>query len=109
MCKRRGFTSLAGFTLIELLVAITIFSVLIVAISGTLASGLRAWKLVESLDATQRKSLLTLEKVSRELRQTVIYNRIGFTGTAHSFSFCRAKITTAFSRPNTRLSTMRFT
>ncbi len=97
----RGFTRLLhtdknglrgrGFTLIELLVAITLFSIIMVSLSITLASGLKAWKMTNTFNTSERKALLGLEKIARNVRETLVYDPVGFEGTTQGFSFCRVE------------------
>lgn len=80
-------TKSKGITLIELLVAITIFSVVGVAVGSIFASGIKVWRRAEGLNIRQRKALLGLEKVAQELRSSLDFPDIGFSGEKDWLSF----------------------
>lgn len=70
----------SGFTLIELLIVLAIFSIVSIAVYATLSSGLRVWRRAQEVSIPERKDLLRIEKLSRELRQTFDFKDIDFYG-----------------------------
>lgn len=76
-----------GFTFIEVLLVVTIFSILSLAIYSTFASGLRLWDRIQGEALTQRKALLSMEKLSADLRQSPDFSKIGFQGTDKEITF----------------------
>ncbi len=76
-----------GFTLVEIIVAVTIFSIIALGIGSSFVSGLKIWDRARNTDLTRVDFLLTFEKVSRDIRQSVNVPLIGFEGTTSEFSF----------------------
>jgi len=76
-----------GFTLVEIIVAVTIFSIIAAAIGSSFVSGLKIWDRARNTDLTRIDFLLTFEKVTRDIRQSVNVPLIGFVGTTTQFSF----------------------
>lgn len=59
-----------GFTLIELLIAVTIFAAISTAVYATFNSGMSVWRRAEKFNLEKIRTLIKLEKISRELRKT---------------------------------------
>jgi prepilin-type N-terminal cleavage/methylation domain-containing protein len=78
---------LGAFSLIELLIAVTIFSVVSIAIYSTFSSGAAVLHRVKNIDLGQQKILLKTEKLARELREQPGYRKQLFWGTKTSLSF----------------------
>lgn len=76
-----------GFTFIEVLLVVTIFSILSLAIYSTFVSGLKLWDRIQGQALTQRKVLLSMEKLSSDLRQSPDFSKIGFQGSSNSITF----------------------
>lgn len=57
-----------GFTLIELLVAITIFSVVAVALYSTMSTGINAWRKGEDSGNLYQEAMLAVGTMAKELR-----------------------------------------
>lgn len=62
-----------GFTLIELLIAVTIFSVIAVALYSCFNAGIRVWRRAEENMELHQSVRLTLEGLAKELRNAVNY------------------------------------
>jgi prepilin-type N-terminal cleavage/methylation domain-containing protein len=78
---------LGAFSLIELLIAVSIFSVVSIAIYSTFSSGAAVLRKVKNIDLGQQKILLKTEKLARELREQPGYRKQLFRGTKTSISF----------------------
>jgi len=76
-----------GFTLVETLVVATIFSFIGLAIATSFISGMKIWDRAQNTDFLKYNNLLTLEMITRELRQTIDYPLIGFEVKAGELSF----------------------
>lgn len=77
-----------GFTLVEVLVVTVIFSIISVGIMTNFVSGIKIWKRSQDLFRVYGDLILTLEKVSRELRRSVNIPEIGFEAVSgNEFSF----------------------
>jgi len=76
-----------GFTFIEVIIAIGILSIMGLAVYSIFASGMKVWRRVETLDISQRKAFLALEKVAGELRCSLDFPDIGFNGEEDQLSF----------------------
>jgi prepilin-type N-terminal cleavage/methylation domain-containing protein len=85
--KNRNIPS-RGFTLIELLIAVSIFSVVSIAIYATFSSGATVLKRVKNIDLQQQMILLKTEKLSRQLRQQSACSKLLFQGQSDKISFC---------------------
>lgn len=77
----------AGFTLVEIIVALTIFSMVALAIGTTFMSGMRIWTRSRSFNIAKTDFLIGLEAYSGELRQALNIPAIGFEGTVKELSF----------------------
>ncbi|MDP2831682.1 MAG: prepilin-type N-terminal cleavage/methylation domain-containing protein [Candidatus Omnitrophota bacterium] len=75
-----GVLSLTGFTLVELLIAVSIFSVVSIAIYSTFSSGAAILRRVKDIDLAQQRILLKTERFSRELREQAVYKKKLFSG-----------------------------
>ena len=76
-----------GFTLVELLVTAAILGIVALAVISSFASGLKVYERVESRTRTRPDILLSLEKMERDLRNTIPSSEIDFTGEKESVSF----------------------
>jgi prepilin-type N-terminal cleavage/methylation domain-containing protein len=83
----RNRLKLGAFSLIELLIAVSIFSVVSIAIYSTFSSGASVLRRVKNIDLSQQKILLKTEKLARELREQPGYHKQLFWGTKISISF----------------------
>jgi prepilin-type N-terminal cleavage/methylation domain-containing protein len=77
-----------AFTLVELLIAVSIFSVVSIAIYSTFSSGLSVLRRVKYIDFKQQKILLKQERFSRELRESCQCRKPLFLGNKMKISFC---------------------
>ncbi len=78
----------SAFTLIELLIAVSIFSVVSIAIYSTFASGTAVLRKVKNVDFAQQKTLLKIQRLSQELREQPNYRKKLFSGTSSKIVFC---------------------
>lgn len=98
-----------GFTLVEMLMAATIFSIIAAGMALSFMSGMRLWARAQRQEGALAEALLTLERMAREVRQSVDVPAIGFGGTASEVSFpCLVgdsvvQLTYAFDRSNKTL------
>ena len=76
-----------GFTLVEILVVATIFSFIGLAIATSFLSGIKIWDRARNTDFLKYNNLLTLEMITKELRETIDYPLIGFEVKAGELSF----------------------
>jgi prepilin-type N-terminal cleavage/methylation domain-containing protein len=82
-----GSLFLAGFTLMELLIAISIFSVVSIAIYSTFNSGASVLRRIKNIDFVQQKILLKTERFSRQLREMPVSRKPLFLGVGSKISF----------------------
>jgi prepilin-type N-terminal cleavage/methylation domain-containing protein len=76
-----------GFSLMELLIAVSIFSVVSIAIYSTFSSGAAVLRRVKNIDLVQQKILLKQERFARELRTQPSYSKQLFLGSKTKISF----------------------
>lgn len=76
-----------GFTLVETLVVVTIFSIVAIGIAASFVSGAKLWDRAKNTDFSKAEFLLDMEKVTRQLRQSVNTNEIKFDGASQEVSF----------------------
>lgn len=77
-----------GFTLVEVLVVTVIFSIIGIGIMTSFVSAVKIWRRSQDLFRVYSGLILTLEKVSRELRHSVNMPDIGFEApSSNEFSF----------------------
>lgn len=77
-----------AFTLIEILLAMTIFAFIGIGIATTFFSGIKLWQRATSgADLWRNDMILSLEAVSKDLRQSLDIPAIGFEGNSKTFSF----------------------
>jgi len=77
----------AAFTLVELLIAVSIFSVVSIAIYSTFSSGTSVLRRVKNIDFIQQRILLKSERFSRELRELPGCRKQLFEGSKTKISF----------------------
>lgn len=77
----------AAFTLAELLIAVSIFSVVSIAIYSTFSSGASVLGRVKNIDLAQQRILLKSERFSRELRELPACRKQLFLGAKTKISF----------------------
>lgn len=64
-----------------------IFSIVSVSLFSSFSMGLKVWKRAATLNYSQRKAILGLERLSMELRRTFHYKAIGFWGEKDRLEF----------------------
>lgn len=90
--------TLKGFTFLELLIAVTIFSIVAVAVYSSFNVGIRAWRKTEESYKVRQETRHALDKLGRDLRCAVNFTRKGpdgspvasFGGSSAEVSFWRA-------------------
>jgi prepilin-type N-terminal cleavage/methylation domain-containing protein len=92
--KRTG--NARAFTLVETMVVVALFAVIGVSLLQSLTMGMKIWKKATQTNFVYRKSLLGMERLAQDLRQTLDYPAIGFFGDKERLDFAallREKIT----------------
>lgn len=77
----------SAFTLTELLIAVSIFSVVSIAIYSTFSSGVSVLRRVKNIDFARQKILLKNERFARELREIPPCRKQLFSGSKTQISF----------------------
>lgn len=85
--KNNSDPILRAFTLVEVLITAAIFSVVSIAIYATFNSGMTVWRRAQSANIEDRKLILKIEKIGRELRQAFISNDIVFKADKNKVQF----------------------
>ena len=80
-------SSTGAFSLVELLIAVSIFSVVSIAIYSTFSSGASVLRRVKNIDFTQQQVLLKAERLARQLREQPNYRKQLFLGAKSKISF----------------------
>jgi len=80
-----------GFTLVEVIMVAVIFSIIGIGIMTSFVSGIKIWRRAQDMARTYSDLILTLEKVSRELRQSVDLPAIGYEATIEDVGDAKAK------------------
>lgn len=76
-----------AFTLVELLIAVSIFSVVSIAIYSAFNSGATVMRRIKNIDLKLQKILLKAERINRELREQPACRKPLFSGTKSKISF----------------------
>ena len=69
-----------GFTVVETMIVLALFGILGVSLFSSFSMGMKVWKKATSTNLFKRKAVLTVERLSMELRRTFYYAPIGFLG-----------------------------
>ncbi len=77
----------SGFTLVEVLLVMTIFAFIGLGIATSFFSGMKLWARATGADFWHSDLVLSLESVSKNLRQSLDVPGIGFEGDSNNFSF----------------------
>ncbi len=85
--NRKNRSDRPGFSLVELLIAVSIFSVVIIAIYSTFSGGMSVFRKVINIDLSQQKVLLKIERFAREVRQEAPCRKPLFLGSKTRISF----------------------
>ena len=81
-----------NFTLVEATIVAVLFSVVGITLLATFSSGIKIWRRVYSKDL-ESDAFIFLDTVSGDLRNTIKYNSISFSGTKTSMSFITYVVT----------------
>jgi len=78
-----------GFTLLELLLAVSIFAVISIAVYSTFNAGMNVWRRVSATSLHEKRRVLKIEKLKKELRQSFVFKEkeITFIGGNNQLSF----------------------
>lgn len=76
-----------GFTLLELLIVTAILGVVVATVGACIAAGIRVWEEARVFSALESRSLLGLEILERDLRNTFVFYGIPFSGEDRDLSF----------------------
>ncbi|MEI6809268.1 MAG: prepilin-type N-terminal cleavage/methylation domain-containing protein [bacterium] len=77
----------SGLTLVELLVSISILTVLLATILMTMYSGLLVWERASGYDMKRMETMLALEGLEKEVRNTFPFHAIEFKGSPSGMKF----------------------
>ncbi|MFC1593926.1 type II secretion system protein J [Candidatus Omnitrophota bacterium] len=87
----------SGFTLLELLITLTIFSLIVLSLYSTFASGISVWRRSEDANMIYQEARLVLDAMARDLTRAVVYDFsdtypeiIAFDGTETEVAFLMA-------------------
>ncbi len=76
-----------GFTFLELLITLALFSVVMVVISSVFSTGILSWRRGETESGFHHELRFTLDRMGREIRNTLPYEGIPFKGERDLCSF----------------------
>ncbi|MFH1223107.1 MAG: type II secretion system protein, partial [Pseudomonadota bacterium] len=76
----RYFNCKKAFTFVETMIVLALFGILGVSLFSSFSMGMKVWKRATSANLIGRKAVLTIERLSMELRRTFNYAPIGFLG-----------------------------
>jgi len=76
-----------AFTLVEVIITTLIFTIIAVGLAGSFISGLKLWGRAKSRSFFYNNVIISMEKISHELRQAIEIPQIGFEGKAQELSF----------------------
>lgn len=77
----------AGFTLIEIIIVMTLSSIVGLGIISSFVSGMKMWDRARKVSLTDGGVWLTMERIAKELRQSVDIPLVNFEGEKDSLSF----------------------
>lgn len=80
-----------GFTLVEVLMVAVIFSIIGIGIAASFVSGIKIWRRSQDMARAYSDLILTLEKISRELRQSIDLPNIGYEATVEDLGDAKAQ------------------
>jgi hypothetical protein len=69
------------------MVVVALFALIGVSLASSFSMGMRVWKRAATTNLVYRKTVINLERLSRELRQGINYPDIGFFGEKESIEF----------------------
>ena len=69
-----------AFTFVETMIVLALFGILGVSLFSSFSMCMRVWKRATSTNLFKRKAILTIERLSMELRRAFNYTPIGFMG-----------------------------
>lgn len=76
-----------AFTFVETMIVLALFGILGVSLFSSFSMGMKVWKRATSANLFKRKAVLTIERLSMELRRTFNYASIGFLGSKAHIEF----------------------
>ena len=75
-----------GMTLLEILLVTALISMVSLAIYNSLANGLKVWERVQGV-VVEEDAMIVFEKITNDLRNSLIFSLIKFEGHEYRFSF----------------------
>ena len=76
-----------AFTLIEIIIVACIFSLIAAGLGSVFVSGVKLWQRAQVIGVSTSEILLGLEGVSKNIRQSLELEDVGFVGKKRSFEF----------------------
>ncbi len=84
--KQNDFKLRRAFTLVEVLLVMTMLSMIGLALFNTFANGFKIWERHRKF-VVEQDVLIFFEKINQDLRNTLVFSPIPFTGQEDSISF----------------------
>ncbi len=84
---KKNINTQQGFTLVEIIVVSTLSSIIGIGIISSFMSGMKIWDRARNVNFTRMSAILSLEKIAKELRQSVPVESIVFEGDSESMIF----------------------
>jgi prepilin-type N-terminal cleavage/methylation domain-containing protein len=79
----------AGFTLVELMVTIAILALVAGVVAAAFSGGLSVWDAAQNFDRPRMEALIAIETFEREIRSSIPFYAIAFSGDGEGLKFCR--------------------
>lgn len=76
-----------GFTFIEVMVVVVLFAVVGVSLFSSFMMGMKVWKKITDVNFAERKVLIAIARLSKELKNSFAYSPIGFFGDNNKVTF----------------------
>ena len=77
----------SAFTLVEVIIATCIFALIAVGLGSIFISGTKLWQRARNIGVSASQVLLELEGISKNIRQSLDLEEVGFVGKERSFEF----------------------
>ncbi len=80
-------SKISAFTLVEVIIAACIFSLIAIGLGSIFISGTKLWQRAQNIGVSASQVMLELEGISRNIRQSLDLEEVGFVGKERSFEF----------------------